>query len=304
MRADFLAILAVAAAAHAGALALWQPRFSGGEAEGREITVSARAASGELAELVEAWNTPPETGDAAELGDTRAEAARHGTEDAAAADAEVAALDAVADLGPVSGPGKEAKRPIFAPPPSTTTAPPPQLALRAPEPQAFSPPGLSAPDSSGPSLGAIGGGPGASPGGSLAMPGAEMGPGGGLALPSAPVEESFAPETSPLPRERPIGLAAGIGAGAGAIGPGPVAAPASPGGGFGFGSGGSIGGPAMPGAAMPGALPGGLPRALPRVPPPLPEEDEDEQGRREANDDPASAPALPGALPAVTSPDL
>ncbi len=198
--------LAVTALLHAAGLvllapAIWQPPLAGESAGAAPV----RAASAEIAALVELWNTPPKIGPASAL-DTPAEAtSRPDTAAAEAAETGVEAGDA-SDLGESTGPGTKPERPIFAAKITTNTAPPPELAFTAetePSPPSLAPPALAAP-------GGLGGS-GLSLGGSDAVAGLSLGGGFGaapgataaLALPDRPEEESFAPETAPLPRPRP-----------------------------------------------------------------------------------------------------
>ncbi|MEO0620904.1 MAG: hypothetical protein AAF183_01640 [Pseudomonadota bacterium] len=203
-RGDFAVFILVAGLVHVAALAVFGPSLARAPEAGAGEGPSLRAADPALAELVELWNTPPETGDASALagpgegGDPP---------DAAAAEAEqgVDAASEVAALGETSGPGKAPKRPIFAAPPKANTTAPPKLALKAPDPGGFTAPTLASPSASSPGgFGSgFGGSPGdGSPGGSLAGLGGG-GLGGGLALPDQPIEESFAPETAPVPLRRP-----------------------------------------------------------------------------------------------------
>ncbi len=298
----FPLFLLAAAALHAVALAALAPLVeTPPPAEGPLYRV--RGADPELAALIAAWNTPPETGAASELDGPGPEAPPPDTTEAARVEAEVEAQEAVEDLGPVSGPGKEARRPIFAPPPKARTAAPAAPTLRVAqlsetglerevEPMGITPPALGRPSVGGADLGiggaaadgeAGGGGIGASLGG------LDGGGAAGFALPDAPVEESFAPETAPLPPVRPASwpepgplppefalTEAGLAGpepdpdapvedlrapGAGAVVPGGPgrAAPAGPGAPGVFGGPSGPGGPALPGAA-------------PLAPPPLPPE--------------------------------
>ncbi len=269
----FPAFLAVAAGVHALGLVLLAPAiWRAPEPQAAMPAGPVRAASPEIAALVEHWNTPPETGEAAALGEVAAETDPPDTAEAARAETGVEAGEA-SDLGEVSGPGKAPKRPIFAPKIDTPTAPPPQIALRLPEPSGFSPAAAAMPGDAGPgsALGGL-----ASPGGGLgAGPGPSAGP--SLALPTPIEEESFAPETAPFPVPRPDPAAiAALEAAAEAaeeedlaplpdLPEGPGAVPAD-------GATPLPSGPALPGPApLGGALPS-LPRAGPDAPAPSDED--------------------------------
>lgn len=204
------AFLLLAGLAHGAGLLMLAPSiWSGGSGSGGADATTVAGASAELSALVEHWNTPPELGTAAEIAAPTADTAAPDTSTAAAAEAGVDAGDASA-LGEATGPGKAPKRPIFAAKIKTKTTAPPKLALRAPEPMGFSAPSLAPPGGDA-GIGSIGGSAGlaAAPGAALSS---GLGEGSaGFALPTRPEEESFAPETAPLPRARPdpAALAAG-----------------------------------------------------------------------------------------------
>lgn len=210
-RADFALFLMVAAGLHAGALAVLEPRLCCAAEAAGTAPLRVRAADSDLAALIAAWNTPPEVGAASELLAPGAEAPPPDTAAAAAAESAVAAEAILAALGPASGPGKAAVKPIFAPPPSTSTAPPPTLSLRAPEPEG---PTLALADPGRSDAGAGAGGFGALP----AVPALGRGDmGRSLALPDAPPvledededaeaeaeADGVAPAAAPFPRPRP-----------------------------------------------------------------------------------------------------
>lgn len=197
-RVSFLLCLGAAVALHAGALMVFEPRL---ETAARDpgVRVSAAGASDEIAALVEAWNTPPDVGEADDLAEVDVEETPPDTEAAEVADAAVEADATADDLGEHTGPGKEAVRPIMAKLPTPKTSAPKQIALRSPEPQSFNLASLSTPEPSSPSFGAGLASPGGTVGGGLGSPAPAGSPSLGFTIPLEVEDEPTAPENAPLP---------------------------------------------------------------------------------------------------------
>lgn len=197
-RGSFVLFLGVALGLHIGALVLFEPRFeTTSGAPG--VRVTAAGANAEIAALVDAWNTPPEVGEAEELAEVDVEETPPDTEAAEVADTEIQADATADDLGEHAGPGKEAVRPVMAKLPTPKKEAPRQIALRAPEPQSFNVASLGTPE---PSSQSFGGGL-SSPGGGLGSPSPAGSPSLGFTVPIEVEEEPPAPDVSPEPVPRP-----------------------------------------------------------------------------------------------------
>ncbi|MEM9146002.1 MAG: hypothetical protein AAGC57_07355 [Pseudomonadota bacterium] len=220
-RPEFTLFVVFALALHVAGVAAFGPVLARAPDDAAARQPSLRAADPALAELIDLWNTPPETGEASDLSGPSEEAPPPDTTEAAKAEAGVEAAAEVEDLGEFTGPGKDAKRPIFAPKPKTKTTAPQRLATVAvetvgigslalsadtDEPAVRAPGSLAGPRGDageGSGVTGIDGGEDAqSPGATFSALGGG-GIGAALALPDRPEEESFAPETAPVPPARP-----------------------------------------------------------------------------------------------------
>ena len=137
--AGFFLFLCISAGLHLlAALNLPEGALGGGPAPGAEAGAELAGADAEIAALVEAWDSPPETGQASELSEARADAAADTTaaEEALAAVEAGAATEALAET---DDPGPTPDRPIMAKLPTPNTQAPGALAPRMPAPSLSGP---------------------------------------------------------------------------------------------------------------------------------------------------------------------
>lgn len=178
---EYLVCLGLAVAVHGVVLTLLPAAPVRVETAEEQVSEMA-SADAEIAALVEAWDTPPETGEASNL-DAPETVAEPSIEPATEAELAVEAGEATEALQENEDPGESPDRPIMASLPKTRTAPPPSLAGPAPTalaaPAGFAMAALSSP----------------SPGGGLSSSGI----GGGMASLSAPGMASPSRPMAPPP---------------------------------------------------------------------------------------------------------
>lgn len=188
---EFAAFVLVSTAVHTLVLAGLPDTMSGGEAGSAGATAELSGADADIAALIRAWETPPETGRTRDLSAPEPVGAAD-TSDAQAALEAVEAGEATAGIADTTDPGPTPARPVMAALPTPDTTAPARLGMSMPAPSLSSPTADTGIDTrvarSGGNRGSM-----AALSPSVAAPSRPTAP---------PPEESMAPESAPLPVRR------------------------------------------------------------------------------------------------------